>query len=50
MYDEYVLGHIKRMLLQWGRNMFVAECKNIKLQFNGRNSLQWGRNMFVAEC
>ena len=38
------------LILQWGRNMFVAECIQ---QFRERADilhLQWGRNMFVAEC
>ena len=37
-------------VLQWGRNMFVAECGQFtELEFETTH-LQWGRNMFVAEC
>ena len=44
-------GRIRLLTLQWGRNMFVAECPAIKpLIPIFANSLQWGRNMFVAEC
>ena len=38
-----------RDILQWGRNMFVAECHEIHKAYFGRVLLQWGRNMFVAE-
>ena len=37
-------------ILQWGRNMFVAECILITIGLFGLFHLQWGRNMFVAEC
>ena len=36
--------------LQWGRNMFVAECFILCLNVFLDIILQWGRNMFVAEC
>ena len=36
--------------LQWGRNMFVAECRGMKPEKMKELNLQWGRNMFVAEC
>ena len=37
-------------LLQWGRNLFVAECHALSFRLMGRTFLQWGRNLFVAEC
>ena len=35
--------------LQWGRNLFVAECADCHLSFVPYTRLQWGRNLFVAE-
>ena len=35
--------------LQWGRNMFVAECMSDARPAASSTFLQWGRNMFVAE-
>ena len=36
--------------LQWGRNLFVAECLGTRRGLIHTYSLQWGRNLFVAEC
>ena len=36
--------------LQWGRNLFVAECSGTIDRDTGESLLQWGRNLFVAEC
>ena len=36
--------------LQWGRNLFVAECKTSAKDMILGTWLQWGRNLFVAEC
>ena len=37
--------------LQWGRNLFVAECcSSVIILVDSRKRLQWGRNLFVAEC
>ena len=45
------LGSLARAeRLQWGRNMFVAECHPPTCNRNREPLLQWGRNMFVAEC
>ena len=35
--------------LQWGRNLFVAECNANAFRFISAFNLQWGRNLFVAE-
>ena len=35
--------------LQWGRNLFVAECPPGVCQDRDFRPLQWGRNLFVAE-
>ena len=37
-------------LLQWGRNLFVAECHMAHPRLRQEPKLQWGRNLFVAEC
>ena len=39
-----------RSLLQWGRNLFVAECNVTTISPHSDVMLQWGRNLFVAEC
>ena len=36
--------------LQWGRNLFVAECSHADEYEYAELVLQWGRNLFVAEC
>ena len=36
-------------LLQWGRNLFVAECDTSAYVYAQGLELQWGRNLFVAE-
>ena len=37
--------------LQWGRNLFVAECRRQqRYDRTHPDTLQWGRNLFVAEC
>ena len=46
-------GHgcsLYRTCLQWGRNLFVAECKPASHVVKPSFLLQWGRNLFVAEC
>ena len=46
-----IAGYAKAVSLQWGRNMFVAECDIYgRHAVMGATLLQWGRNMFVAEC
>ena len=37
-------------VLQWGRNLFVAECYTGAQNRTHVWMLQWGRNLFVAEC
>ena len=37
-------------MLQWGRNLFVAECCLRPYPISDSPVLQWGRNLFVAEC
>ena len=44
-----VLRAASQSLLQWGRNMIVAEGRRSCWSFSGRVPLQWGRNMIVAE-
>ena len=46
-----LLRYFPDLQLQWGRNLFVAEC-TIAPRVSGSLcwSLQWGRNLFVAEC
>ena len=40
-----------RKCLQWGRNLFVAECRRLlSTRWAWWLFLQWGRNLFVAEC
>ena len=36
-------------LLQWGRNLFVAERRGSPSRLWAARPLQWGRNLFVAE-
>ena len=37
-------------VLQWGRNLFVAEWSAHMIIRGSGPHLQWGRNLFVAEC
>ena len=37
------------MTLQWGRNLFVAESRQVSNPTALTELLQWGRNLFVAE-
>ena len=46
--DEFA-AHLGQSALQWGRNMFVAECARLPYMDQTHCYLQWGRNMFVAE-
>ena len=39
----------KKLTLQWGRNMRVAESPTLEERAIARVILQWGRNMRVAE-
>ena len=49
---EYILWGLCVFItvLQWGRNLFVAECASGRRVAASSYSLQWGRNLFVAEC
>ena len=38
-----------RDVLQWGRNLIVAEGSRIKTRIKTSPKLQWGRNLIVAE-
>ena len=44
-------GKVKsgEVMLQWGRNFFVAEIGTGASKIDYRSKLQWGRNFFVAE-
>ena len=43
-------GSVERvMLLQWGRNLIVAEGKKNSELAELAKKLQWGRNLIVAE-
>ena len=44
------LAYLSSSALQWGRNLFVAECECGCCGSNRVVVLQWGRNLFVAEC
>ena len=44
------LGATAQAQLQWGRNLFVAECTISEWLQTLDGELQWGRNLFVAEC
>ena len=37
-------------MLQWGRNITVAECQILVMDTIPEIQLQWGRNITVAEC
>ena len=36
-------------MLQWGRNLIVAEGLSLSDRLSSRARLQWGRNLIVAE-
>ena len=36
-------------MLQWGRDLLVAESLSAKIEINHELMLQWGRDLLVAE-
>ena len=50
MWGQASTMDIETILLQWGRNLFVAECRQDAKNSPNGHLLQWGRNLFVAEC
>ena len=38
------------MMLQWGRDLSVAECAVTAYAWDVSEMLQWGRDLSVAEC
>ncbi len=39
----------ERLLLQWGRDLLVAERRSLRGRHASRQRLQWGRDLLVAE-